>query len=101
MGQTDYKFLQNTGSGAFSSFTSKTLRENYAVALGPIFYAYSNGSFSTHLNGGGILPYSQAYRVEGGIGTRQIGLFRGSVYTGYQGSNSDGSGQPAGYCTVG
>jgi len=94
--QTDYKFPQGGGPGTFSSFTTKTLSENYAVALGPVFYAYSNGDFATHLNGEGILPYSQAYRVIGGIGTRQIDLFRASVYAGYQGSISDASSKPAG-----
>ena len=43
-------------------------------------------------NGEGADPYSQAYRVEGGIGTRQFGLFRASIYSGYQGSNADSSG---------
>ena len=61
-----------------------------------MLYAYSDGSFSTHLNNSGMDPYSQAYRVEGGIGTRQIGLFHGSVYSGYQGSNSDTSAGAAG-----
>ena len=29
-----------------------------------------------------------AYRITGGIGTRQIGLFRASTYFGYQGSGA-------------
>ena len=94
--QTDYQFAQNPGSaGAFSSFATQTFREDGSVWLGPVFYAYSNGSFSMRNNGEGTDPYSQAYRVVGGIGTRQLGLFRSSLYTGYQGSNSDTS-SPAG-----
>lgn len=95
--QTDYQSEQNPGSlQAFSSFTSKTLSEAGSVALGPLFYAYSNGVFSTHTAGAGIDPYTQAYTVVGGIGTRQFGLFRASAYTGYQGSNADTSGTAGG-----
>ncbi len=36
-------------------------------------------------------PSSTAYRVIGGIGTRQFGLFRASAYFGYQGSDTSGS----------
>ena len=61
-----------------------------------MLYAYSNGAFSTHTNDGGIDPYSQAYNVVAGIGTAQFSLFQGSAYVGYQGSNSDGSGQAGG-----
>jgi hypothetical protein len=64
--------------------TSKTLTEHAGVWLGPLFYAYSDGSVATT----SITTSGQttSYRVVGGIGTRQFGLFRGSVYFGHQGS---------------
>jgi hypothetical protein len=95
--QTDYATAQNPGTaGAFTSFTTNTFRENSSFWLGPVFYAFSNGTFSTRANGEGTDPNSQVYTVQGGIGTRQFGLFRSSVYLGYQGSNSDGSGPSGG-----
>jgi hypothetical protein len=90
--QTDYQFLQSPGtSSAYSSFATQTYGEDGSISLGPLFYAYSNGTFSMRTNGEGTDPYSQAYRMEGGIGTRQFGLFRSSIYGGYQGSNGDTS----------
>ncbi len=70
-------------------FTAKTFTENAAFWLGPVFYLYSNGSFSTRTN---TLPTpdSTAYQITGGIGTRQFGLFRASAYFGHQGSDSTG-----------
>ena len=81
---------------AFTGYGTQTSSGNGSVWLGPTFYAYSNGVFSTHTNNGGIDPYTQSYRTEGGIGTRQIGLFKGSVYDGYQGSNADTAGLAGG-----
>jgi hypothetical protein len=95
--QTDYQSPQNPGTpSAFSAFTTKTITENGAVALGPLFYLYSNGAFSARSNSEGLDPNSQAYLVKGGVGTRQFGLFRASAYTGYQGSNGDTSGTAGG-----
>ena len=94
--QRDYESTQGTGDGDFSSYTTQTYTEHSAVWLGPMLYAYSNGAFSTHTNNGGIDPYSQAYNVVAGVGTAQFSLFQGSAYVGYQGSNSDGSGQAGG-----
>jgi len=97
LAQTDYQFLQNPGSlQAYSSFTTQTLTESGSIALGPLFYAYSNGAFSARSLGEGIDPYSQSYRILGGLGTRQFGLFQVSIYSGYQGSNGDTSGAAGG-----
>ncbi len=97
LAQTNYQNQQNLGtSSAFSSFTTKTFTEAGSVALGPLFYLYSNGVFSSHANGEGIDPNSQVYMIQGGIGTRQFGLFRASFYSGYQGSNSDASASAGG-----
>jgi hypothetical protein len=72
---------------------SRTLTENAAVWLGPLFYAYSNGSVGTVVTDAtsGSTTSSPSisttsYRVIGGLGTRQFGLFKGSVYFGHQGS---------------
>lgn len=97
LAQTNYQSEQNPGtSSAFSSFTSKTFTEAGSVALGPLFYAFSNGVFSSRANSEGIDPNSQAYTIQGGIGTRQFGLFRASIYSGYQGSNGDNFGTAGG-----
>ena len=91
--KTDYQFLQNPGgTGAYSSFRTNTVRENGSFALGPIVYAYSTGAFSTRTNAEGTDPYSQTYRIEGGLGTTQFAQFRSNLYYGYQGSDGDGSG---------
>jgi Putative beta-barrel porin 2 len=80
------------------SFNSRTLTENAAVWLGPLFYAYSNGSVSTLVTDATSsattsLPSTSttSYRVIGGLGTRQFGLFRGSAYFGYQASEGGGA----------
>ena len=78
-----------------ADFTAITFTEDGAFWLGPLFYAYSDGSFTTREN---TSPKSDstAYRVIGGIGTRQFGLFRGSLYFGYQGSEAASSGSAGG-----
>ena len=94
--QTDYQFTQNSGSTAFTAYTSKTFRENGSFWLGPVIYAYSTGSFSMRNQEELVNPNSDAYKVEGGLGTRQFGLFRSSIYFGYQGANSDGAASTGG-----
>ena len=81
-----------------SNFSSRTLTERAAVWLGPLFYAYSNGSIGTILpdaTSGSTTSLPSAsttsYRVIGGLGTRQFGLFRSSVYFGHQGSEGGGT----------
>jgi hypothetical protein len=86
--------------------SSRTLTERAAFWLGPLFYAYSNGSVSTVLmdattgssaSATAGTPASSpsflttSYRVIGGLGTRQFGLFRGSMYFGYQASEGGGT----------
>jgi hypothetical protein len=95
--QTNYQLEQNAGTASsFSSFTTKTFSESGSFWLGPVLYAYSSGTFSMRSTATEIDPNSDAYRVTGGIGTRQFGLFRSSIYFGYQGSKSDGSGAAGG-----
>src|ERR1700733_13135137 len=86
--------------------SSRTLTERVAFWLGPLFYLFSNGSVSTVLTDattGSTAPtpagsatsspsfLTTSYRVIGGLGTRQFGLFCGSIYFGYQASEGDGA----------
>ena len=96
LADTDYESTQGTGPAAFTSFTTKTFTETGAFWLGPVLYAYSDGAFSVRANNEGANANSDAYRVVGGIGTRQFGEFRGSLYFGYQGSEVQGSGTAGG-----
>lgn len=80
------------------NFNSKTFTERAAFWLGPLFYAYSNGSISTMITDAtfGVvssLPSvsTTSYQVIGGLGTRQSALVYGSAYFGHQGSNSGGA----------
>lgn len=67
------------------STRSRTFTENAGVWLGPLFYAYSNGVISTVVTDA-TSASTTSYRVVGGLGTRQFGLFRTSMYFGRQGS---------------
>ena len=78
----------------FQNFTAKTFREDASFWIGPLFYVYSNGAFAMN-DGTSPTPNSDVYRIIGGVGTRQFGLFRASGYFGHQGSQSAGS-PPAG-----
>ena len=93
---TDYQLIQGTGSTSFTSFTTESFSEGGSIALGPLFYAYSNGSFSMRTENSSLDPNSDAYRAIGGLGTRQFGLFRASAYFGHQGSEAEGSGTAGG-----
>jgi hypothetical protein len=87
--RTDYENTQVS-----QNFGSRTFTESAGVWLGPLFYAYSNGSIGTVVTDAtSALPTSNSttsYRVIGGLGTRQFGLFRSSVYFGHQGSEGSG-----------
>ena len=50
--------------------TAKTLTGKASVWLGPVFYAYTNGTYASQIS----MVNSSAYRIVGGIGTRQFGL---------------------------
>jgi hypothetical protein len=94
--KTDYQLVQGAGPSAFTSFASETFTENGSFALGPLFYVYSNGSFSVRSDNASLPTNSDAYEVVGGIGTRQFFLFRASAYFGHQGSDVEGSGTAGG-----
>ncbi|SHG98865.1 outer membrane beta-barrel protein [Bradyrhizobium erythrophlei] len=74
--------------------SSRSFTESAGVWLGPVFYAYSNGSIGTVVTdatnvASATIPTNTSttsYRIIGGLGTRQFGLFRGSLYFGHQGS---------------
>ena len=93
---TDYQSPQGTGSSAFTSINAQSVGESGSIALGPLFYAYSNGTFTKDENNAAVDSITNSYRVLGGLGTRQFDMFRLSGYFGYQGSNSDGSSSTAG-----
>jgi hypothetical protein len=87
---------QNATSTA-ADFTTKTFTEDASFWLGPVFYFYTDGAFNIRNTEALELPpapspgsSSTAYRIIGGIGTRQIDFIRGSVYFGHQGSASNG-----------
>jgi hypothetical protein len=94
--KTDYQLVQGAGPSAFTSFSTETFTESGSFALGPLFYVYSNGSFSVRSNNASLPTNSDAYEVVGGIGTRQFGLFKASAYFGHQGSEAEGSGTAGG-----
>jgi hypothetical protein len=97
LGQTNYTQgstqAPSSTSTAFTNYSTKLFSGNGAYWLGPTLFAFANGTYSTHDTVG---DDSSAYLAQGGIGTRQIGLFRASVYYGYQGSNDQIAGQAGG-----
>jgi Putative beta-barrel porin 2 len=85
--------LQNLNQGT-PNFTSSTYTERAAFWLGPLIYAYSNGSMGTFVTDaipGSPQSSTTSYRVIGGLGTRSNELFSGSVYFGHQGSEGGGA----------
>src|SRR5581483_8233876 len=68
---------------------SRTLTEHAGAWLGPLFYAYSDGSIGKVITEA-LSTSTTSYRVIGGLGTRRFGeLYQGSVYFGHQGSQID------------
>jgi hypothetical protein len=90
--RTDYE-KQGT-----SDFDNKSFTEDTSLWLGPVLYAYSDGAYNIRTTDPSSIPGDNGtvYRIIGGIGTRQFGLFRASVYFGHQGSGSSGSGSAGG-----
>jgi hypothetical protein len=95
LGASVLRYSYENQASKAGDFTAKTFTEDAAFWLGPLFYAYSDGSFTARTNTQPV-PDSTAYRVIGGIGTRQFGLFRASAYVGHQGSQASGSGSAEG-----
>lgn len=80
---TDYDnetVLKNTAA--------RTLTEHAGAWLDPLFYLYSDGSIGTVVTEA-LSTSTTSYRVIGGLGTRQFGLYRGSLYFGHQGSQGE------------
>jgi hypothetical protein len=80
---------------SLQSNRSKTFVEHAGFWLGPMLYAYSDGTIGTIVTDPTSFAASTSttsYRAIGGIGTRQIGLFKGSVYYGHQGSEGSTTG---------
>jgi hypothetical protein len=83
-------------------FTNKTFNEDGSFWLGSVFYAYTNGSYNIRTTDPISIPTSMpgsdstAYRIIGGIGTRQFGLFRATAYFGHQGYGTSGGASSGG-----
>ena len=83
--------FENTGLA--EDFTRKSLAGYGSTWLGPTFYAYTDGTYASTVT---ATQNATAYRVVGGIGTRQIEFFRATAYIGHQGSVVEGSGTAGG-----
>jgi hypothetical protein len=98
--RTDYD-----NQNALPDSNSRTFTEHAAFWIDPLFYTYSDGLVSTIVTdatsglpvaspSSSITPLpatsTTSYRIIGGLGTRQFGLFRGSLYFGHQGSEGGG-----------
>lgn len=88
-------------------YTTRSLRANGGVWLGPLLYAYANVAwgwtdFAATTSTPTLLATgtdavastaqgsrSSSYRAVGGLGTSRIGLMRASVYAGHQGSETE------------
>jgi hypothetical protein len=89
LNRTEYDNQGAQNSQGLASNKSRTFVEHVGFWLGPLLYAYSDGTIGTIVTDATTFTTSTSttsYRVVGGIGTRQYGLFKGSVYFGHQGS---------------
>jgi len=93
-------FDSRPSSGIVSVFSPESTQQNgvnlttsvrLGYWVGPMVYAYvePGGSFRRYQNS---LSDTNGYRVVGGLGSDQIGLFKGEIYGGYQ-SQSSANGQ--------
>ncbi len=93
-------FDSRPSSGVVSVFSPESTQQNgvnlttsvrLGYWVGPMVYAYvePGGSFRRYQNS---LSDTNGYRVVGGLGSDQIGLFKGEIYGGYQ-SQSSANGQ--------
>jgi Putative beta-barrel porin 2 len=95
-GAVSHTQYQNTNvTNIQPDFTVKSLNGSGAFWVGPVLYVYSQGSFASYDYSDGS-PGASAFRVVGGVGTRQVGLFQGSVYFGRQGTEIQDSGSAGG-----
>ncbi len=69
-------------------YSSRSFNGSGGVWLGPLLYAFSDGSIARNSGSLQTPGAVTSYRARGGIGTRQFGLFRVSAYFGHQGSES-------------
>jgi hypothetical protein len=78
----------NYETQSLQDFTTKSFAGNGAIWLGPLIYLYSNGTIATNTGATASAGSVTSYKAVGGIGTRQIGLIKGSLYYGHQGSEA-------------
>jgi len=75
------------------NYNMKSYYGTGGVWVTPLFYAFGDGidAFTTAVG-----TEVSSFRARGGIGSASIGLFRGSIYYGWQGSEVPGSGTASG-----
>jgi Putative beta-barrel porin 2 len=99
LAQTTYTDQSTQILAGTPNYTQETFAGNGATWLGPLFYLFSDGTYSAH-NAAQINASpgdnSIAYRARGGIATRQEALFSAAAYYGYQGSNDEFAGRAGG-----
>jgi hypothetical protein len=92
----NHGILSASGSAAQLNYDNQSAQDNSyksfngsgGVWLGPLLYAFSDGSISENSGSLQFPGSTTSYRARGGIGSRQFGLFRASAYFGHQGSES-------------
>ena len=99
LAQTTYTDQSTQILAGTPNYTQETFAGNGATWLGPLFYLFSDGTYSAH-NAAQINATpgdnSSAFRARGGIATHQEALFSAAAYYGYQGSNDDFAGRAGG-----
>lgn len=101
--QTNY--TQPMPTAPSQDYTTKMFTGNAAFWLGPALYAFGNGTVASQVfaqptlgavANGTVSQDTTSYTVRGGVGTRQIDMFRAAAYVGYQGSDEQISGKAGG-----
>lgn len=96
-------FLLLTGTLLSTEYSNQSLATNYDLKsygvrggawFSPWFYVYANGSETFETPAVGL--DAMYYQVAAGLGSAKIGLFSGSVYYGYQGTEIADNGGTAG-----
>jgi hypothetical protein len=94
LGATFSNTQYEMSSASFPNFETQSLYGNGAIWVTPSLFVFSDGvDASTDLAVG---PGVSSFRARAGIGTAPIGLFRGSLYYGRQGTEVGGGGGTAG-----
>jgi Putative beta-barrel porin 2 len=98
IGRVVYENQSPPGTTSNSDFTNRTFAEDGSFWLGSVLYAYSTGVYNIRTTDPSVIPGndSTAYRIVGGLGTRQVDFFQASAYFGHQGSGTSGASSSGG-----